>query len=417
MLPNWGFRSNKRIHKSENTLELATKDGETIKFGEIVDNVKSANPKEKLWLHPLLFNGNLQTMYYAANNGSDKFKIWYGREKFTYKDEGICSWDWVIDEPTSEEEFKLEYKKTLPENWPRLTPRTRFLNPEELKIKQTVDTKSEKPIVVVFHGLGGGSHELLIRNLAHLLTTGDQKDKYDMVVINARGCCRTKITTGKLFHALATGDVEEAAIELKTRFPNRPLIAVGFSFGAVILANYLGKHPNSKLFKAASLVGCPFDLVQSAKGMEASWGGTYLFNPSLVGFLNKIIKNNLEELRSHNPELLNEENVNKARNATKTYEFDQVFTCKTAGFDNVWDYYKTGSPQNYLQEISIPTLAVSSKDDPSCKSIPFDKFTANPNIALVETDLGGHLAFVTPKKEFWCAHVVQEFISSFDNIV
>ncbi|QFZ27115.1 putative medium-chain fatty acid ethyl ester synthase esterase [Clavispora lusitaniae] len=410
----WGFRASVDCITSEPSASPVITD--SVNFYDFVHTkLKTIDTKSKLWLNPLLFNGSLQTLYYAMHN-SDQFSVYYGRELFQYNDGGQCSLDWVIPEPSSKEEFTKLYKETLPDNSPRLHPRTRFFTSKELENKTAhgQTPESTDPICVVLHGLAGGSHEPLIRNLGQCLQ--QSPSNWDIVVVNSRGCCRTKITTGKLFNALSTSDLEDVLIELKKRYPSRPIYAVGFSFGAVLLANYLGEAEEKakSMLKASVLIGCPWDMSAAAHHIDSSLTGRYLFNPSLTQFLNKLVRANLKELRSHVPELFSEETVEKAKMAKKTYQWDDLITCKTANFDNAWDYYDAGSPIRRIDKIKVPTLIINSTDDPAVDpALPREEVKANPNLALVETNLGGHLGFVKYSGEFWCVEVAEDFCDQF----
>ncbi|KAK6463189.1 Alpha/Beta hydrolase protein [Scheffersomyces coipomensis] len=422
----WGFRATLKVHQSddEKSIQLKTKDHESLTFSQFIkNNLPIVDPSKKLWLSPWLFNGALQTLYYTSADTSKKFLIYYGRELFTYKDGGICSLDWVIPPPEDKEEFKRIYKETLPEGFPRLHPRTRYFTKDELESKQAInqDQDSTKPIVVIVHGLAGGSHEPLIRNLAesiHDKTSGG----WDTMVINSRGCCRTKITTEKLFSALSIGDVKEVLVEIKKRYPTRPIYAVGFSFGCVLLANLMGstekEESDDDLIKACSLIGCPWDLVDSGHHLESSWSGAYLFSPALSQFLGKIVKNNYKDLNSHNSSLFNEDSLKQCLAIKKLYQFDDLFTCKTIGLANAFEYYKAGSPKQRMGNIKTPTLIVNATDDPAVGiKLPIKEVEANPYLAMVESDLGGHLGFVQSSGKFWCVEVVEQFFANFDTIV
>lgn len=409
---NWGFRATLKVRSTEqNSPKINTSTLHDI----VKKDLPILNTSEKLWLSPLLFNGTLQTIYYAAS-GSKKHEVFYGREIFSYKDGGVCSLDWVIpDEPR--ETFQQLYQQTIPESSPRLHPRTRFFTEAELELKtkkaQTADTR---PICVVFHGLAGGSHEPLIRNLAAYLNKGNENE-WDAVVVNSRGCCRTKITLGKLFTALSDDDVGEVIEELKCRYPNRPLYTIGFSFGAAILANYLGfqAEKTRDLILGAVLVGCPWDMSASGRHLENSLSGRYLFNPQLTTFLNKLVKSNYAELNQHHPEIFNKESVAEGLKATRTYQWDNIFTCKTIGFKSSWEYYEKASPILRAGAIRVPTLIINSTDDPAIAPVYPDVET-NPYLAMVETNLGGHLAWAKYSGEFWCVEVADDFLNKLESV-
>lgn len=88
-------------------------------------------------------------------------------------------------------------------------------------------------MLVVLHGLCGGSHEEYLRHVLAALTADGS---WEACVLNARGCSQTKITTGVLYHAVATWDLRQTVEWLRETFPNRPLFGIGFSLGANILA-------------------------------------------------------------------------------------------------------------------------------------------------------------------------------------
>ena len=208
--------------------------------------------------------------------------VWYGREIYNFVEGGVSSFDWVVPPPQDKNEFSKLYKETLPEGWPMLHPRTRYFTEAELEKVKAVDPENERPLSVVSHGLNGGSPEPLIRDLALLLTSSDHENKWGVVELNCRGCCRTKITTGQLLTALSTEDVHENLAELRRRYPKRPIYAVGFSFGAAMLANYLGAPHKDKLdLKAVSLVGCLWDLVGGAVWIATSWNEFAVVHPAL----------------------------------------------------------------------------------------------------------------------------------------
>ncbi|KAI5966255.1 EHT1 [Candida pseudojiufengensis] len=414
----WGFRTDVKLHQvpEDNAVELNSKD--KISFNQFISTLKTIDSSKKLWLNPLLFNGSLQTLHYTSSNNSKKFLIWYGREIFKYKDGGICSLDWVIEKPESKEEFNKIYEETLPEGFPKLHPRTRYFTKEELETLNEPSTNNDKPIVVILHGLGGGSHEAMIRNFAEVIQKNTEG--WDIVVINNRGCCRTKVTSEKLFNAAATDDIREVLTSFKSKWPNRKIFTAGFSFGAAMLSNFLGEegeNGSEPLVDAACVVGCPWDLIDSAYHIENSYTGKYLLGPGLTGFLTKIIKNNYKEIHDHNPDLVNEEVMKKLKTIKSTWQFDDLITCKTSNFKNAFEYYRESSPQRKILNIKTPTLIINSNDDPavSCR-LPILDCKTNPYLCMVETDLGGHLGYVQSNGEFWSVKVAEEFFQRFSEL-
>ena len=76
-------------------------------------------------------------------------------------------------------------------------------------------------------------------------------------------------------------------------------------------------------------------------------------------------------------------------------EFDTLFIAKHFGYDSCDDYYKDASLDAKISEISVPTLFLNSGDDMFSpeKAFPLEAIKANPNLALVWTQYGGHISF------------------------
>ncbi len=115
-----------------------------------------------------------------------------------------------------------------------LPPRTVSFTDEEFESIGSLDTH---PMLVVQHGLAGGSFEIYLRQvLAPLVIAGGDRE-WAACVINSRGCAMHKITSSILYNARATWDCRQTVRWLRQTFPNRPLYAIGFSLGANILMN------------------------------------------------------------------------------------------------------------------------------------------------------------------------------------
>jgi hypothetical protein len=77
-------------------------------------------------------------------------------------------------------------------------------------------------------------------------------------------------------------------------------------------------------------------------------------------------------------------------------DFDDQITARYCGFSGAQDYYTRAASSNVLDRIAIPTLVLHAEDDPFIRVLPAtrEKLVANPNITYVETDHGGHCAFL-----------------------
>jgi predicted alpha/beta-fold hydrolase len=212
----WLGRAETTFTHSPNPLSLTKKDGSST---DLVSICREATPP--CHLNPLLFNGHLQTMWTVIKN--DGPPIHYKRKLFENEDpnfKGSFAVDFTVP-PFSEKD------ESLP-------PRTVHFTEEEFENFGSSDTR---PMLVVLHGLSGGSYEIYLRQvLAPLVLTGGERE-WAACVVNSRGCAMHKITSNVLYNARATWDCRQTVKWLREAFPNRPLYGIGFSLGANILTN------------------------------------------------------------------------------------------------------------------------------------------------------------------------------------
>lgn len=234
-LLSW-VRPNGRIsffHAKDNKLILtkSTRKSGATEQTTLVDVCREATP-ETCQLNPFLLNGHLQTAWTVMQH--DNVPIYYKRKMFVADSAmftGQFAIDFVVrpyDMPPEGELTDQARMYTQPSGLP---PRTSFYTQEELTALPSDD---DKPMLVVLHGLSGGSHEVYLRNvLAPLVADGS----WEACVVNSRGCAQTKINSGVLYNARATWDARQSVKWLRKTYPNRPLFGIGFSLGANILAN------------------------------------------------------------------------------------------------------------------------------------------------------------------------------------
>jgi predicted alpha/beta-fold hydrolase len=254
------------------TVALKRKDGKEISLRELVE---SAVPPIRL--SPFLFNGHLQTIYVASGRGVDS-KIHYRRRLWesdhkTYP--GSFTTDWVIPKP----KVPVARERILP-------PRTHNYTEEEWS--SLLEAKDERPLLIVLHGLSGGSHEQYIRHSLATLTTPE--GGFAAVVINARGCCYSKLTSEVLFNARATWDIRQFVKWAKKQWPERRLFAMGFSLGANILANYLGEEGENCQIESAILIGNPWNLDVSNAMLCSTTIGLHLYQRAMGSGLKKLFE-------------------------------------------------------------------------------------------------------------------------------
>lgn len=205
--------SKRKYYHARKTLSVKSKDGQITSFAELC---KSVIPTCRL--NPFLFNGHLQTIWTVLKK--EHISIYYRRHIFQNED------------PTYTGQFSVDFV-TAPYKGhdAALPPRTTYYTDQEFDNIGSLDTR---PMLVMLHGLKGGSHEIYIRHvLAPLVGDGG----WEACVVNSRGCSNSRITTSVLYNARATWDIKQTVQWLRKAFPNRPLFGIGFSLGANIITN------------------------------------------------------------------------------------------------------------------------------------------------------------------------------------
>lgn len=135
--------------------------------------------------------------------------------------------------------------------------------------------KDDAPIVVVMHGLTGGSHESYVRDvLSKACAPVDRGGLgYRGVVVNFRGCksipllrflpqsnvligAGTPITSQQLYSAGWTEDLRQSLMYIAHRYPGAPMHGLGFSLGSNVIVRYLGEEKENSRLSSACVLGC-----------------------------------------------------------------------------------------------------------------------------------------------------------------
>lgn len=264
---------------SKKTVDLVLKstgnvDEKTVSLRTLVEGVVPP-----VRLNPIMFNGHIQTIYVSTNRGQ-RADIHYKRKIFTSNHTsfpGEFAVDFVVPTPADPQ----PRDRSLP-------ARTHHFSDEDFSTFVDDKDDTSKPLLVVLHGLCGGSHEQYIRHAIKPLTS--KEGGWSAAVINARGCCYSKITTSYLFNARATWDIRQFVAWARQKWPNRRIFGIGFSLGANIMCNYVGEEGENCELEAAILVGSPWNLDVANAIMRSTFIGDNLYQAALGSGLRKLFK-------------------------------------------------------------------------------------------------------------------------------
>ncbi|GAO19775.1 hypothetical protein UVI_02044210 [Ustilaginoidea virens] len=330
---------------------------------DLLKIVEAATPP--CHLNPLLFNGHLQTIWTATKPHGPP--VYYLRKIFDADHkpyQGTFAVDFAV--PPFE-----DHDETLPR-------RTRYFSDQEFA---SIGSDDSKPMLVVLHGLSGGSHEVYLRHtIAPLLGDGG----WEVCVVNSRGCARSKVTSGFLYNARATWDIRQ----------------------------YCGEEGENCLLKGAVACSNPFNLEVSSKILQNRLIGREVYL-RIMGMHPVAALRGLVETQKD--ALLKYSNLDLPSIAKVKYlhEFDREVQCPTWGYPTETAYYRDASSTDAVLNIRIPFVALHATDDPIAvrEALPYEEFRLNPNTVMVTTSLGGHLCWFELGGARWHPKPVCNFLN------
>jgi predicted alpha/beta-fold hydrolase len=280
--------------------------------------------------------------------------------------------------------------------WPYLLRR-----PEVRLRRETVDTADGdvwqfdwlderhapgSPVVVLFHGLEGGSSSHYARALlAEVAALG-----WLAVVAHFRGCPDAPNRRARAYHS---GDHEEVAAMLAAvrarAGAGTQLHACGVSLGGSALVNWLGRAGDSakRLVSRAAAVSAPLDLMAAGRSIDRG------FNRIYASHFLRSLKPKALAMAARHPGTLETTRIRRARTL---FAFDDVVTAPLHGFSGTDDYWTRASGKAWLARIAVPTLVVNARNDPfvPASSLPV-RADVSDAVILEQPDEGGHAGFLS----------------------
>jgi predicted alpha/beta-fold hydrolase len=265
--------------------------------------------------------------------------------------------------------------------------------------------RGEHPTLVAVHGMEGSSAS------GYMLWTAKKAFSagFNVVRVNLRNCGGTEHLTPTLYNAGMSEDIRAVIAELIDQDRLSPLFLAGFSLGGNMvlkLAGEYGANPPPELL-AVSAVSPSVDLNLSTKLM--SQRRNWIYHQDFV----RRMKARVRRKSKLFPELYD---ANHLRRVRSVREFDECFTAPAGGFDGAEDYYDKCSSIRVVDQIRIPTLIIHAHDDPFIPFAPLTDpvFKSNPYLLLLDTERGGHVAFISrnssfSEDRFWAENRVIEF--------
>lgn len=269
-----------------------------------------------------------------------------------------------------------------------------------------MDGSPSHPLVIILHGLEGSSRSTYVQSFLHFL----RQKSWPAVVVHGRACGGELNRLPQTHHSGRSDDLNSAVPYVESKSASARICLMGFSIGGNILLKWLGSYPLAakKIFKAAA-VSVPYNLERCVQLMDKGIN-KFLYTRYL---LNRLKKKATQKAVIY-PHLLNSE---KLKSVSTFDEFDGLVTAPLNLFKNPKTYWNSSSCESFLPNISIPSLLIHAADDPFFpgKYLPIQTINDSKNLQLIQTDAGGHVAFVDGvwpwERKFWLEQQVFNFFN------
>jgi uncharacterized protein len=254
--------------------------------------------------------------------------------------------------------------------------------------------------VVLIHGLGGCAESGYLRRTARMaLQRG-----WVPVRVNLRNCGGTEALARTLYNAGQSEDAGRVLEELESAGLPRPFGVVGFSLGGNLALRYAGLAGTNCRADAIVGVNPPVDLEACVKCLEEPRNAIYqaYFTWKLCRLLRRI----RQARPVPGPDPI-------PRTIRSVRRFDTLYTAPDGGFPSAEDYYQQASAGPHLKSLCVPTLILSSLNDPF---VPAEMFTLNGlhgtgRLRLLLPARGGHVGYwQSGSPRFWAAKVALDFL-------
>jgi predicted alpha/beta-fold hydrolase len=250
------------------------------------------------------------------------------------------------------------------------------------------------PRVLLLHGLEGSAYSLHTQGLALLVAEAGWRS----TVLNFRSCARDpaqikvrlRNRRPRLYHSGEIEDLDQVVRHLAAREPSAPLYAIGFSLGGNVLLKWLGRAGAGSAIRAAASLCAPYEPGAASRFLERRVGRIYTAH-----FMRRL-KTKALDVVARFPRETAHLSAGQIAAARTFREIDERVTAPLHGFTSADDYYQRSSSLGDLPRIAVPTLCISSVDDPfyPAGALQAARAAAAPSVAFEVTPWGGHVGFV-----------------------
>jgi len=266
-------------------------------------------------------------------------------------------------------------------------------------------TERQKALtLILIHGLEGSSDSKYMLGIAEKGMAAGM----NVVRMNQRTCGGTDQLAPTLYHSGRSGDVAAVAKHLVEHDGISRFALGGFSMGGNLVLKAAGEWGENAppQFVAVAAVCPSLDLAISSDALHAPMNRLYERY-----FLRKLKARMKAKARC----FPNRYDLARMKGVKSLRDFDDKVTAFYCGFDAAADYYARAAAANVVEKIAVPCLILHAHNDPFIRITPETRrrVAGNPNITFIETEDGGHCAFVGERDGYdgyFAERVMVEFL-------
>jgi predicted alpha/beta-fold hydrolase len=264
--------------------------------------------------------------------------------------------------------------------------------------------------LIAVHGLEGSSESQYMMGIARNgLASG-----MNVIRMNQRNCGGMDHCAPTLYNSSRSADVAQVARNLVEKDKIPAFVLVGYSMGGNLVLKLAGEWGSDgpAQFRAVAAVCPAVNLAAGADALHEPANRIYEYY-----FLLQLFQRFRRKVRLF-PDSFD---ASRLRGIRTLRQFDDCVTAHYCGFTGADDYYDRAAAAHVIDRIARPALVIHAKNDPFIRLLPETRnaLLANPHITYVETDDGGHCAFLGERDGDpaydgrWAEREVVEFAKQF----
>jgi uncharacterized protein len=260
--------------------------------------------------------------------------------------------------------------------------------------------------LIVVHGLEGSHESQYMRGIARNgLAVG-----MNVVLMNQRNCGGMDACAPTLYNSSLSGDVAAVARTVIESDGVSRFALIGFSMGGNLVLKLAGEWGTDGPceFRCVAAVCPSMDLSASADALHEPGNRLYEWY-----FLWQLFRRFRKKARLFPQDF----DAARLRGVTSLRSFDHLVTAHYCGFAGADDYYERAAGARVVDRIAVPALIIHARNDPFIRVTPATRarISSNLNITYVETEDGGHCAFIGQRDGHsddgrWAEREVVEFV-------